>query len=141
MRKRQPLSIINSPYCNVRLKRPLPEPFYDNPVKAKFSLEIVDEGHILVEKTKKNYEVCITKMTSCYNAIYDPFVYPVSVYPSSQLSIHPSILDHLCIHHLSIHSSIHLCVHSSIHPSIYPFNHPFIYPSIYSFLFSLESQY
>ena len=46
-RNSTPTPIEPSPYCMRRFRRPLPTPFYDNPIETAFSLAVPSFGHTL----------------------------------------------------------------------------------------------
>ena len=51
-----PQQIERMTHCDIRLKRPLPDPFYDDSLMAKLSLSIVPDQHT-VEQEKSMFEV------------------------------------------------------------------------------------
>ena len=52
-----PVVIVPSPYCTVHLRRKLPDPHYDDPIKTKFDVKMIEENHRLIQKSKNTYEV------------------------------------------------------------------------------------
>ena len=51
-----PQQIERMTHCDIRLKRPLPDPFYDDSLMSKLSLSIVPDQHT-VEQKKSMFEV------------------------------------------------------------------------------------